>query len=771
MLISLLHTCLVIAAVWADIIENDKNDLHARLPDPLQLTNFDSALADGYHLVEFFSPYCHHCTALLPIWVDFYENYQEENKNSKSKINIHQVDCVSSGDLCDREGIQYYPVIRFYGPGGKLLGSMTNNHRTIDTIGEFVNEQHNLWSDDEPFENNLNPLFSFNHQLDSNQMLSIISGINIEKPTLVSFWPTDDKDFDEETFQNNHKDSHLFANYPFCYNFRNFWNIALKRLENMIKSDELSLNFFNCKSNAEICEKLGFKELTKSHPDEYVTPKIILFLPTNEGGNAIKYNSKNDEYMQLNKVVIHFTHWIEKVTSSFKFEDKKFNEIENFIGASKTLELSGRISEYKSFSRIGFVWVNDPKIEVDEDYYLTKYLLQDVADLDGDIFLMRTTDIEGVQNFLMDQEKYLADSYINSVVSPPSENAKDDPIIEDKSIFNEELFIARTHTSYPFILCVKQGSLISPVYNSFQSNEIRDYNKVSNFIKSNSLPIISHLTLDNLNEIFPPVRNSNIHGKNEKIVITLTDFSPKQFFDVEFFMSYVYHKFTYLLNSFNFDKVKDERKIKKEHVAKLKANDADTTDIIQVLKEPIASAFQQVDNKVHMVYADYDEFSQIVSKSGWTGLSASNYKVGDSIIVNRFANSFWDNTETLDVGGNTDKYAQLTYKMPFETTEILNGATWGSIQWKGKTLTLKWWFWIVTLYVVLIFTAYVAYKLWKKIDAKSKNQVILPLSSAHTDSGKLFGVGGTALSKNLFGSTGLRGLGILGMEKGDGKND
>lgn len=678
----------------------DNEDLHSRVPPPMTSSDFDNILKEGFHVVEFFSPYCPHCTHLFPTWVEFYEynmNQHKKDEDSKDKspsFQIHQVDCVASGDLCEREGIQYYPVIRFYGSGSKLLGSMTNPQRDLETLNEFANDQLLAWSEDEKEDSNDDKptaaasLLSKNKMIKLPELLKIIEGGN-KVPKLISFWPTTENELNDQTFQNDYNKNKVFSHYLHLHSFRNLWNLSMKNMKKYVEEDKLQFNYFNCKTNKEICETLGFKSLNANRVNPTLSPQVILYLPKTTGGNAIYYKTKMSDFRNLNTAVKSLTQWTRRTLINSELEDMKFQDIENFIGSATKLNGKGSISDIIDYSKVAFIQVNDPDTSVPEDDSLLPRLIQPISDLKPDVYLFKTTDKDGVMKFLKSQEAEMADKYIHSGE-------------EDNDLkFDEEMFLSRTHTTFPMMICIKSGSLYSPVFTSFMSKHIRDYNKITTFIKRNYLPIVNHLTIDSKDLIFPPTMNENINSGTEKIIITLTDFQPKQYFDVEFFMSYVYHKFIFLNNKHKFDIIQEKRMEKYDKVGKLRADKADSDDIIDALREKIGISYTTTDNLIYPVYLDTKKFSGIVSAMGWSKIDPSKYMAGDVIIVERFRPRYWDE----DVSGN-----KLTIDDPSQIVNLLEKVSYEKFKGKGlKNISLIAKLPLYSFIAVFIFMAFRAF--------------------------------------------------------------
>jgi protein disulfide-isomerase len=92
-------------------------------------TTLDKDIAKGTWLVEFFSPYCHHCKAFAPTWQTLHEFYYTSDplpassKDSPDSLNsftryydfkFAKVDCVAFGSACGDHNVNSYPsVIQF----------------------------------------------------------------------------------------------------------------------------------------------------------------------------------------------------------------------------------------------------------------------------------------------------------------------------------------------------------------------------------------------------------------------------------------------------------------------------------------------------------------------------------------------------------------------------------------------------------------------------------------------------------------------------------
>ncbi|KAJ7723401.1 protein disulfide isomerase [Mycena metata] len=103
----------------------------AGLPPSLTPDNFKTTIAKGVWFVEHFSPYCSHCRAFEPTWIQLVE--QSENS---AGVRLAQVDCSVNGDLCDANGIKGYPTLNLYRDGDFV--EKFKGNRDFDVLTEYL---------------------------------------------------------------------------------------------------------------------------------------------------------------------------------------------------------------------------------------------------------------------------------------------------------------------------------------------------------------------------------------------------------------------------------------------------------------------------------------------------------------------------------------------------------------------------------------------------------------------------------------------------------
>eukprot|EP00200_Dunaliella_tertiolecta_P006573 CAMPEP_0202346832 /NCGR_PEP_ID=MMETSP1126-20121109/5451_1 /ASSEMBLY_ACC=CAM_ASM_000457 /TAXON_ID=3047 /ORGANISM="Dunaliella tertiolecta, Strain CCMP1320" /LENGTH=437 /DNA_ID=CAMNT_0048938291 /DNA_START=34 /DNA_END=1347 /DNA_ORIENTATION=- len=86
-------------------------------------------------MVEFYAPWCGHCKALKPAWI-------ESAAELKGKVNFGAVDCTVHQGLCSQFGVQGYPTIKFFG-SSKASPEDYNMGRDSSSITTFAT---NKWS-------------------------------------------------------------------------------------------------------------------------------------------------------------------------------------------------------------------------------------------------------------------------------------------------------------------------------------------------------------------------------------------------------------------------------------------------------------------------------------------------------------------------------------------------------------------------------------------------------------------------------------------------
>lgn len=79
----------------------------------LTTKNMDKALKrPGLLFVKFFAPWCGHCKAMAPAWIDLARHYE-----GNSNVRIAEVDCTNNNELCMNHNINAYPTLILFRNG------------------------------------------------------------------------------------------------------------------------------------------------------------------------------------------------------------------------------------------------------------------------------------------------------------------------------------------------------------------------------------------------------------------------------------------------------------------------------------------------------------------------------------------------------------------------------------------------------------------------------------------------------------------------------
>ncbi|GAB7364786.1 hypothetical protein MBLNU230_g5583t1 [Neophaeotheca triangularis] len=107
----------------------------------------------GHYLVEFFSPYCHHCKAFAPTWQTMYEFYytsdpvpqaaqaDEGDMNSFTRyynFKFGKVDCVANGDVCSNKEVRSFPTTILFKDGQEVKRQVGN--QKLEFMSKWVEE-------------------------------------------------------------------------------------------------------------------------------------------------------------------------------------------------------------------------------------------------------------------------------------------------------------------------------------------------------------------------------------------------------------------------------------------------------------------------------------------------------------------------------------------------------------------------------------------------------------------------------------------------------
>jgi len=134
-------SCLVFISPWhgvASAVEVESWSEEKQGVYVLDTRNFDSSLRDGkVWLVEFYAPWCGHCTRFAPTYEHLAKKLHHKQKVSSNerKVNVAKVDGDKERALSSRFGVRGYPT--FFLVDGWTVRQY-DGQRTIDNLVDFV---------------------------------------------------------------------------------------------------------------------------------------------------------------------------------------------------------------------------------------------------------------------------------------------------------------------------------------------------------------------------------------------------------------------------------------------------------------------------------------------------------------------------------------------------------------------------------------------------------------------------------------------------------
>ncbi|KAK6334860.1 hypothetical protein TWF718_010305 [Orbilia javanica] len=126
------------------------------VPELKELTpeNFKETIKSGYWFIKHYSPYCRHCIVAGPVWQTLYEFYLKSSPASPSSPHpvsppsftetydwhFANVNCASYGDLCNDNGVSAYPMFGLFKDGEKI-DTFQGKRNSMKLLSEFM-EKH-----------------------------------------------------------------------------------------------------------------------------------------------------------------------------------------------------------------------------------------------------------------------------------------------------------------------------------------------------------------------------------------------------------------------------------------------------------------------------------------------------------------------------------------------------------------------------------------------------------------------------------------------------
>ncbi|QEU60910.1 Eps1 [Kluyveromyces lactis] len=564
-------------------------DPKSKLPAPLTEANFDETIAKNLHIIEFFSPYCHHCKQLAPIWEKTYNDFYDESL--QLNISLHQVDCIESGDLCMKEGINAYPTIRLYGPEGFIKAFPRGLERTETTLLNFARKEA-LDADNL----DITKLSSKSKLLNDGELLKILSEPQTE-PYFVSFWPTSDFEDIESSYQ--------FKNCEDCSLFQRIWKLVSN------KADSIGINtvHFNCvnptdsSKNEAICRELSFDALTQKRNSRLERfPEFALILPNRKSGSFIKFpfgpnRVDSESLIDFATRTLHNSN-VPKIDQ---------DEIEAFVKEPKRDILEANAEDDK----ILLVFNYNPETVVPEDMQFLEQLIDPLGYIPN-IYLYKNTDDLKKLSHTLYQTLY--------------KDYNTDQRIE----FNEDHFITTSITQSPTFFIFKKSTFTPIIFPGYSTTETRNLDFILDWLTINSLPTVTEITSKN----FEALKGFE-QDFYDKLVIQLVNKKNNKFEEgsrkIVEGLRVAAHSYEILRNEAVYEGLKTAREEKKKLVQKLKNKNAPSVDIVTAMRKEIDYSYN---HKVIFAYLDINESPSLLNNKG-LNVYFRKFKTGDIIVVDK----------------------------------------------------------------------------------------------------------------------------------------
>jgi protein disulfide-isomerase len=102
-----------------------------------------------YRLVEFYSPWCHHCKTLAPTWQTLYEFYYTSKPVSADSAGLNsftryydfqfaKVDCVAFGEACEKHSVNSFPTLKYFKDGEEIKKSV--GVKSLAELSKWIEE-------------------------------------------------------------------------------------------------------------------------------------------------------------------------------------------------------------------------------------------------------------------------------------------------------------------------------------------------------------------------------------------------------------------------------------------------------------------------------------------------------------------------------------------------------------------------------------------------------------------------------------------------------
>ncbi|KAG5419219.1 hypothetical protein I9W82_002986 [Candida metapsilosis] len=575
------------------------------LPQTMGTEEFDSVTSQKLTLVEFYSPYCHHCKSFFPTWKKAYGMYKSKFANTNT--DMRQVNCVESGDLCEREQIEFYPNILLYAPildkDGKSTGKSKNIGsfpRTLEkTEANLISYIQESIADYDPTSSSMP---SASKEMNVDEMLKAISG-EITKPIFISFWQANKKQWDSVDLGGKLRFSDDCVD---CLHIKQLWDRLSNKIVSLADSGHLL-----CQDYPKVCERL---ELNKnSKPSR---PKFVMFLPKDKGTIRFDY----DGPLEINKM----RWWVNKLFVNSAYEVVSARGITEVMEFTKVLRHEPFAQNYPLKSKVTVVFFFDVDNVTPEDEAVLPYMLRTLQKSPFNVQLYK-----GKHKRILENVQTMGENLIDYINYDESE----------KYEYNEGMQIATSITQVPTIVVLKDNCLIPEIYQNFALEQMRKYDEIEKFLERAQYPFIGELTPELVSAYF--VNQDHVDDvQDAKVVIIFVDLDKlKETDEALYKLSLVAHEYNFLKKSYYFNQILEQRASKEAEVEKLRAKNEETLTIMTAMRKKVPHLFNNDD--VVFTFINKPKSKNFRYVSGWK-INPNDYEVGDAIVVTKDHRYYWD---------------------------------------------------------------------------------------------------------------------------------